>query len=107
MALVINGKEYGLLYTVEAYLDYQDYLLNNPDVNLYRGSMQLACFMNREYNKANGIKGKGLRMEDMYTLKKGDLDLDAIVSEVDIQIKVDSETTVSVKPGKEEAVKES
>lgn len=102
--LVIDGQEYGLLYTVSAYLDYQDYLISNPDVTIYRGNMQLACYMNREYNKANGIKGKGLTMEKMLNLKKGALDFDAIISEVDAQVKADSEVTVEVKPGKEEAV---
>ena len=104
----INGKEYGFMYTVAAYLDYQDYIVANPDTSWAHGQLQLACLMNREYNRANGIKNNDLKLTDLRSLTVGAANIDGILKEVEIQIKVDSEVTVEAKPGKEEAgVKES
>ena len=52
--MLINGKEYGLFYDVEAHCEYEDFIIKNPEVGKATATIELAIIMNREFNKENG-----------------------------------------------------
>lgn len=53
--MTINGREVNFLYTVGAWCDINDYVVENPDVSAATANVHKAVIMNREYNLANGL----------------------------------------------------
>lgn len=99
--MTINGCEYGFYYSVGAHIDYEDFIIKHPEVGQIRANVELACIMNREYNKANGIKGKELRPEDLRKLPNAVLT--ELMDQVNAQMKLDNEVSVETKPAKKES----
>lgn len=96
--MIINGCEYGFYYSVGAHIDYEDFIIRNPEVGQIRANVELACIMNREYNLANGIKGQELKPGDLRKLPNAVLT--ELLDAVQAQMKMDSEVTVEAKPSK-------
>lgn len=59
----VNGKEVGFLWSIGAFCDYQDYVVNNPDVSLARASVLKTALMTKAYADANG--GEYLTVEEL------------------------------------------
>ena len=107
--MLINGKEYGLFYDVEAHCEYEDFIIKNPEVGKATATIELAIIMNREFNKENGIKEPALRRADIARLPRADIarlpyyEYKELEAAVDAQIKLNSERTVEAAPGKTKA----
>lgn len=99
--MLINGKEYGFFYDVEAYCEYEDFIIKNPEVGKATATIELAIIMNREYNKKNGIKDPVLKRSDIAQLPF--YEYKELETTVNAQIKLDSERTVEAAPGKTKA----
>lgn len=99
--MLINGKEYGFFYDVAAKCDYEDLVVNNPDMGLSRANVKLACIMNREYNLANGIKAPAIKEEEIMRLPaRAYQELEEVIR---AQVAIDSEVTVETTEGKGKA----
>ena len=94
----INGKEYGLFYSVEAHIEIDDFIIANPAASLTEGVVVRAIAMNRAYNKANGIKDEVLKREDILTQPNGVFAL--LKAAVEEQEKKDSATSVQTEEKK-------
>ncbi len=99
--MLINGKEYGLFYDVEAHCEYEDFIIKHPEVGKATATIELAIIMNREFNKENGIKEPVLRRADIARLPY--YEYKEIEAAVDAQIKLNSERTVETALGKTKA----
>ena len=99
--MLINGKEYGLIYDVEAHCEYEDFIIKHQEVGKATATIELAIIMNREYNKKNGIKDPVLKRSDIAQLPF--YEYKELEAAVDAQIKMDSERTVEAAPGKAKA----
>lgn len=99
--MLINGKEYGFFYDVAAKCDYEDILVKNPDMGMSRANVKLACIMNREYNRANGIKDPILKEDEvMHLPARVYQELEDVIR---AQIAIDTEVTVETTEGKGKA----
>lgn len=97
--VTINGKEYGLFYSVGARCKFDKWLINNQQAPYTEGIIEQAILMNEAYNKANGTKD-ALTKDIIYSLPARELD--ALSEAVDAQRTADSTVTVEVadKPSK-------
>lgn len=99
--MLINGKEYGLTYDIEAHCEYEDYIIKHPEVGKATATIELAIIMNREFNKKNGIKEPVLKRSEIAQLPF--YEYTDLAAAVDAQVKADSERTVEAAPGKGKA----
>ena len=62
----INGKEYGLFYSVRAHCEYDDYVCEHPNVSVTRAIIQKAIIMSKAYCDIHG--GTPLKSADIMNL---------------------------------------
>lgn len=62
----INGREYGLFYSVGAHCKYDDYVVSNPNSSYTRAIIQKAIIMSEAYSKLHG--GDVLKSSDILGL---------------------------------------
>lgn len=93
--MTINGREIHFAYTTWAYVEYNEWLVKNPDVSVAKARVQLAIIMHKAYLDANGIKGeKCLTPEELYPLPVGRLEM--LLKEAENQRAEDSKTDIEV-----------
>lgn len=94
----INGKEYGLFLSVGARIAIDNALIENPAMGATEGWVVYAVEMNKAYNQAHGIKGNGLKREDILALPS--YVADQLNEAITKQIEVDSTVSVETKEAK-------
>lgn len=62
----INGREYGLFYSVKAHCRYDDYICEHQNVSITRAVIQKAIFMSEAYCALYG--GTALKSSDIMDL---------------------------------------
>lgn len=62
----LNGKEYGLFYSVRAHCDYDDYICEHQNVSMTRAIIQKALIMSKAYCDEHG--GTPLKSADIMNL---------------------------------------
>lgn len=97
--LNINGKEYGLFWSVWANCEYEDWLLSREKVSYPRAFVQKAVIMNKAYRDANG-GGNELKTKDLLSLPASELN--AIMDAVTAQELLDSGRTVEAEADDQE-----
>lgn len=100
--MIINGKEYGLFYSVGVRCKFDQWLINNQQAPYTEGVIMQATLMNEAFNKANGTKDV-LTREMIYNLPARELD--ALIAAVDKQRETDSAITVEVEEEKSKKAK--
>lgn len=74
MNIKVGGKEYGLIYDVEAFLKFSDYVATNgSSVSMARANMMQMVFMSESYAKAHNteaLKSKDLMQLPVYEIKE-------------------------------------
>jgi len=99
--LNINGKEYGLLYTVWAHCEFNDWVVKNGERSYVSAIIQKAVIMSKAYCDVNG--GTSLNPKELMTLPK--YVFDEIAVAIEEQEKADSERTVETKEVKSKNAK--
>lgn len=102
--MIINGKEYGLAYTIGARCDYDDFVFAHKDemLSYTHGLIMRAVFMSKAYVATNG--GEALTYEMLRALPNSEFD--KLIDEMNRQIEEDSKVTVeaeAAKPKKEKS----
>ena len=98
----INGREIGLLYTIGAFCDYNDYLVANPEVSIARANMQKAVIMSKAYCEVNG--GEPLTLEEVKKLPV--YVIDELFPAIQAAEKAGTERTVETQEKKDQGKKE-
>lgn len=94
----IDGKEYGLFWSVQAHITFDSWVINNTKATMVEGYLtKLICMINA-YNDANDAKQTPPVKEDL--MKRPDYVLTDIFAAVDQQEKADSTRTVEAEPEK-------
>lgn len=88
----INGKEVGFRYSVGVNIWLQELTIRDPDIPPTKMYMLLAVEMSKAYARANGTEA----LTEDELLEMDLQDFQAIMSEVDIMIKMDKKTTVEI-----------
>lgn len=96
--MVINGEEYGFLYSVGVHCDYEDLVISQPNMGISRAIIKKAVMMNEAYNRANGITGHDLTEEMIFALPE--YVFEELRTAVDSQEKADSARTIETQAGK-------
>ena len=101
--MIIDGKEYGLLYSIGARCDYDDFVMANQEkmYSYTHGLIMRAVFMSRAYAAANG--GDALTYEQIRALPNRELDI--LMDEMNKQIEIDSKVTVEAEESKPKKAK--
>lgn len=89
--VTINGKEYGLFYSVGVRCKFDNWLIANPKAAYTEGGIYQAVLMNEAFNKLHGTKDV-LSKEMLYDLPARELDI--LLEAVDSQRVADSSVTV-------------
>lgn len=101
--MIINGKEYGLFYSVGAKCAFDNWMVKNGKTKSVSESIvALALYMNEAYTKANG-GGEKLTSEMLFSLPAKEYD--ALAVAVDEQVTADSAVTVEAEPEKPKKAK--
>ena len=95
--LTLNGKEYGLFWSVGARCKWDNWVVQNMKASMTEGYIMKALAMVDAYNKANGTTNK-LTKEDIYNLPNREFE--ALIAAVDEQEKADSVVTVEAEDEK-------
>lgn len=88
--VVINGKEYGLFYSVGARLDYESWVVKHANAPMSAAYLQQAIFMSKAYAQLHG--GDALTMEDIVKLPNSAAN--QIIEAAQEQERLDSAVTV-------------
>ena len=86
----VNGKEYGLFYSVGARLDYEAWVVKHPDAPMSAAYLQQAIYMSQAYAAIHG--GDALTMEELVKLPNSAAN--AIIEAAREQERIDSGVTV-------------
>lgn len=91
--MIINGREVKFFYDTWAYIEYNEYLVKNPDISVAKARVQLAIIMHKAYLDANGIKDeKCITPEELFPLPVGQLEI--LLKEAEEQRAADSKVEV-------------
>lgn len=93
----VNGKEYGLFYSVGARCKSENYIVNNPKASIVEFKIQQVIYMAEAYGQKNKVDQK-LTQAMIYALPN--MDLEEILEEAEKQIEADSTKTVESEPEK-------
>ena len=96
--ITINGKEYGLFYSVGAHIAYDNWVIANPKASMTEGIIQRFICMVNAYNMEHGKKNAPPTRQEILSLPNRMLE--EIYKAVEEQEKVDTETTVIAEPKK-------
>lgn len=66
----INGREIGLLYTVGAHLDFNDWVVLHQKASMATANMQRAIACHRAYLESEGSDEKPITVEEIRRLPK-------------------------------------
>ncbi|MBQ1470466.1 MAG: hypothetical protein IIZ29_06395 [Schwartzia sp.] len=97
----INGKEYGLFYSVRAHCEYDDYVCEHPNVSMTRAIIQKALIMSKEYCGEHGgdpLKSAdimGLPNSEYMKLMKAVVEQEAKDSNIEIETEPTEKNAVS------------
>lgn len=94
----IDGKEYGLFWSVQAHITFDSWVIQNQKATMVEGYLTKLICMISAYNDANEAKQKPPVKEEL--LKRPDYVLQDIFAAVDQQEKADSTRTVEAEPEK-------
>ena len=97
MTLKLNGKEYGLYWSVGARCMWEGWVVTNQKAPVVEGYVMKALAMIDAYNKANKVSGK-ITKEEIYSLPNREFD--ALMKAVDAQEEEDSKVTVEAEAEK-------
>lgn len=96
----LNGKEYGLFYSVKAHCDYDDYVCEHQNVSVTRAIIQKALIMSKAYCDLHG--GTPLKSSDIMGLPNSEyMKLMKAVAE---QETMDSNIEIETEPTEKNAV---
>lgn len=95
--ITVNGKEYGLFYSVGARCKSENYLVSNPKASIVEFKVQQVIYMAEAYGQKNKVDQK-LTQAMIYNLPNADLE--EILEEAEKQIEADSTKTVESEPEK-------
>lgn len=93
----INGKEYGLFYSIEAHIEIDNFIIANPAASMTEGVIVRAIAMNEAYNKVHK-GGNVLKKEDLLALPNSIFTL--LATAVEEQEKADSVISVETEKPK-------
>lgn len=99
----LNGKEYGLFWSVGAKCIWERWVVKNQDAPISEGYVMKALAMIDGYNMAHKTNAK-ITKEEIFNLPSREFA--ALIAAVDAQEKADTEVTVEVedeKPKKEKS----
>ena len=94
----INGKEYGLYFSIGAHVAFDNWVIQNPKASWTEGIMMKFIFMVMAYNEEHKIKQNPPKKEELSRLPNWVYEQIAI--EVQAQEKADSEQKVEAEPKK-------
>lgn len=100
--LTLNGKEYGLFWSIGARCKFDTWIVKNPDAPMSDGIVHRALMMNEAYVKANG-GGEKLTLDMIYSLPSKDFD--ALVKAQEEQFNIDSAISVEAEEEKPKKAK--
>ena len=96
----LNGKEYGLFYSVKAHCDYDDYVCEHQNVSVTRAIIQKALIMSKAYCDLHG--GTPLKSADIMGLPNREyMKLMKAVAEQEAE---DSNSEIETEPTEKNAV---
>lgn len=93
----INGKEYGLFYSIEAHIAIDNFIIANPAASMTEGVIERAIAMNTAYNKVHK-GGNVLKKEELLALPNGIFTM--LATAVEEQEKADSVISVETEKPK-------
>ena len=94
----INGKEYGLFYSVGVNVYFIAWVIKNPKATYVEGMIQKCIYMIKAYNDANGLPDDAPTKEEIFQMPNAVFN--DILAAVEAQEALDNERKVEAKPGK-------
>lgn len=91
--MILNGKEYGLFWSVGARCVWERWVVKNQDAPIAEGYVMKALAMIDAYNAAHGTTEK-ISKQEIFSLPNRDFE--ALIKAVDAQEKADSAVTIEV-----------
>lgn len=95
--MILNGKEYGLFWSVGARCVWERWVVKNQDAPIAEGYVMKALAMIDAYNMAHKTKEK-ITKEEIFNLPNREFE--ALIKAVDAQEKADSQVSVEVEEEK-------
>ena len=96
--VTINGKEYGLFYSVGAHIAFDNWVIAHPKASLTEGIIQKFICMVNAYNMVHKTKIEPPKKDEVLNLPNRVLE--EIFQAVDAQEKKDTEITIEAEPKK-------
>lgn len=90
--VTINGKEYGLFYTVGVNVAFNAWVIKNPKATYVEGMIQKCIYMIKAYNDANGIADNAPTKEEIFLMPNAVFN--DILKAVEEQEKIDNERQI-------------
>ena len=94
----INGKEYGLFYSIGANIAFNNWVLEHKNACFIEGEVQKLLYMMYAYNDTHGIKDEPVSKDIIMNLPNSELA--AILEAVKAQEKQDTDRKVEAEPVK-------
>lgn len=89
----VNGKEFGMYWSVHAHIKWESYILKNKDKAYSEAMMAQAMIMHDEWCRVNKIpESKHVKIEEIYDLPEKSYN--EIVTLAEAQRKADSEVSI-------------